>query len=839
MREYLRARSLARLLHSRLYQAPNGAIHRTSGAPDFERLYTTLATGDDRITEGSQLGFRAASEGEFSRGALHSCGRALTHWQAHLATTARRNLSRRALQAEHLEIELLRRRHSTLSRWVDLRPTGGDACRVTFLLDDSQEAALRGLLDRPCWAALPACAFRLARLVYWFRGLAVTERYLSTLADLQAAHSPQGVRAETFQRQLDLWELRAGREPRAELQRELARTLTMLPGQLRSGARLSAKAREMTFANHCAALRRRVRDWLTVERGAAIRRVCAAYACLMSCDQRRADLPFQLAVEYFRSLDFGEFRRSVRALGKQLHQRAYKRLVTAIEAPGIGLETADYAIAREVLARGASLRDLEWLRPRELFQSIVTKPYSAGWARRLDATLHSYRLPVGLDEVLDNIEQECDVRSIDEFVGWLRTVPQSALKKRLGAVIGRSLISLWLPAAKRLGCPYQLRNWARVPRELPVCGKLPTLESQRWMDRIAYYQRMSDLPPAVPKSLREQFELRERYESEVAHLQGRLQEYGNLSEPQRIRLANLQQRLTGAPGVSSKRLKRTAEELYVATAMNALRYIVLREAQTNCVRVGLDDVAAKWLLDVSCWISNMTKHERSLLAEVASVWKRHGPSYRAHLRMNRAWLQKAAAHGLQIDAWLATPAARVSVENQPFRIEICHQPEELVLMGSYVNTCLSLPDACNAHSVRANAYDANKQVLYVRNRAGHVVGRQLVAISTDFRLLGYYPYTTYADDEEPLYEGIERQLAAFCGSWARRVGLPLGNEGHPEPIADRLWYDDGINRWDKAAEESWQRAGAAVSPHSIATTAKPTNPEQEPQELVLAGGPLA
>ena len=151
-------------------------------------------------------------------------------------------------------------------------------------------------------------------------------------------------------------------------------------------------------------------------------------------------------------------------------------------------------------------------------------------------------------------------------------------------------------------------------------------------------------------------------------------------------------------------------------------------------------------------------------------------------------------------------------------------------MGSYMNTCLSLPDGCYAYSVRANAYDANKQVLYVRDSAGRVLARQLVAINSGFRFVGYGVYDTFGDDDGARWEGTHRALAAYCGRWARDIGLKLANKGDPESILDNEWYDDIVCSWHEAAPAAWEQRDATAS-----KPAAPIPPLTDRVEAVATG----
>jgi hypothetical protein len=139
-------------------------------------------------------------------------------------------------------------------------------------------------------------------------------------------------------------------------------------------------------------------------------------------------------------------------------------------------------------------------------------------------------------------------------------------------------------------------------------------------------------------------------------------------------------------------------------------------------------------------------------------------------------------------------------------VSIAHDPREILLMGEYFATCLSIGQI-NEMSALANAHDVNKQVVFVvgRSPAGkrQVLARQLIAVTSDFQLLGYRCYVAINKKQQSERQACIALVAAFCGRLARRSGLMLANEGEPEAIGSHFWYDDGTHAWHPAAQEAW------------------------------------
>ena len=105
-------------------------------------------------------------------------------------------------------------------------------------------------------------------------------------------------------------------------------------------------------------------------------------------------------------------------------------------------------------------------------------------------------------------------------------------------------------------------------------------------------------------------------------------------------------------------------------------------------------------------------------------------------------------------------------------------------------------------AVLANAADANKQVVFLRDQHGNVLGRQLLTISQEYELLGYYCYLNEEGTNEERRNALTAALAKFCGQLARRCGIALASEGEPESLGEHFWYDNEPTEWHKAAHNA-------------------------------------
>jgi hypothetical protein len=224
-------------------------------------------------------------------------------------------------------------------------------------------------------------------------------------------------------------------------------------------------------------------------------------------------------------------------------------------------------------------------------------------------------------------------------------------------------------------------------------------------------------------------------------------------------------------------------------------------------------------LSFAKWAVDMDDDERQSLCQILSAYDAHGAAYKRHLPANKKWIDKAISHGVQMDSWYDCEPYRGTVDGREVTIAIVQDPYEVFLMGSYFNTCLSLGN-CNEMSVLANAHDANKQVIFMRDRDGKVLARQLVVISRTFGFTGYHCYVGVDHRETTTRNLYISAMASYCGHWARRCGLVPADSGEPETISELFWYDDGVHEWHAAASLAWvaEDRGITHAPYVEAVT---------------------
>jgi hypothetical protein len=84
-------------------------------------------------------------------------------------------------------------------------------------------------------------------------------------------------------------------------------------------------------------------------------------------------------------------------------------------------------------------------------------------------------------------------------------------------------------------------------------------------------------------------------------------------------------------------------------------------------------------------------------------------------------------------------------------------------------------------------------VIYATDGTGRVVGRKLIAINGEGKLVGFYTYSSLAD--EPARAALRDVFARYAGEFARRCGLELAEQGQVPTLFAEAWYDDGVTPW--------------------------------------------
>ncbi len=760
-----------------------------------------------------ELGFPPEVIATVTAGGLHSHARAVRKWRSdadHELGGRRLNATRRkVLLGYRAELDILSERVADLHRLLADPTAASHPLRLTAP-DEAELAAAQHILAGR--VAVPAVDW-LARLIAWIAGSSQCRRFLTTVRDAlsfpdeHAAREAVGrfaaIVAEAVKR-LDALAPRpeahkrrrgAGADGRVAIRRSAAipalrAAFEELPESACGPNRIVLPTRDGEIDFHllrdrCALVLKGyppLPKWFHLAQAAALvltdgASTAVAWSAVQCCKRNLVN---------------------VEALLEQANEPGYERLLGVLGE--LTFDDPLYPNVRRLLHAGATVAELNWwghklgehlpagsderaLRPVRDIAEWCAKHGSALVADDFAIFWKSAAAPSG----------RIVAESLARFLGWLKE-PAAQQVAEVGGLI--RLLSL---PAFRQSLVERLRRWSEPPPRTRLPDDCPDglpAELIALLRRLAFYRRSAGESARLPKSLRKPLETTARAESEAQHLRG----LGAAIAPKQAeRLRRLERR--GAEGIDSTKLIRQAREVTAITALAAAKAIIRAELVAwwkarFATDPELDRFRWEHLYHLMHWADGLTESGRRLVDAIVVAHRERGPHYRIHLPHNRAWLDAAIAAGLDADQWFRPPAVRHDLpDGGAVTIAIATDPRDLFLMGSRFGTCLSLDDGVNRNAVIPNAADANKAVVYAFAADGEALARKLVGIAGG-RLIGFDLYGKRASDD------VASWVDEFCGAWAARAGLKLGDAGLPANLSGEFWYDDGERAWLPAAREA-------------------------------------
>ncbi|MBN9414153.1 MAG: hypothetical protein J0I12_01885 [Candidatus Eremiobacteraeota bacterium] len=168
----------------------------------------------------------------------------------------------------------------------------------------------------------------------------------------------------------------------------------------------------------------------------------------------------------------------------------------------------------------------------------------------------------------------------------------------------------------------------------------------------------------------------------------------------------------------------------------------------------------------------------------------------ADLPHNRAWV---APSNLDRTVWDGGLQRQLDWGGQTLYASTA-SPAQALRMGSDFHTCLTLRDGEQNASLLTNVLDVNKQVLYLRDRAGTPWLRQLVAIDRNGALVCYPVYTHHGDSALLC---CWRELVA---DYAKECGLKSG--GRPDRVRNLHEVEGYYSDREEQPEDSQRGPGS-------------------------------
>jgi hypothetical protein len=804
---------LARALHARLYIDCEGRTFAVGGKIAHDQLAHALARQDQRpmaaqAPSAVNLGI-ASCDGELSQHLLHCIGRALNRWQKHIDAERLRRPARRRrsthIAREQSELEKLKSRLNGVREWRALLAVGTEPQGAPYFLDAVAEANLHAALQNAGRQFPPVVAWQ-ARVVHWLSGECAMRRFVSAVANLFAAYPDISCRESIrgFQQALIVWKRRCAHEPVRNLLKEISHRIHRLPPKVVREAQLSVRLHGRSFVEQCDVLVERCTQLLRKNESYRRQLLPAALAALAAADGSAVPLTGQFLRASAQRGEFTRLQQSIRRLARQIGRPGYYALLEALDDLPETAAEIDYGDLCELLGKRTSATDAVWACQEGLADPLKGSCLSATAARRLSESFEHRGCSLDKSDLwrlVNCLRQIEDVKPISAWLKWLGSVPPRAITPRIRRLLMRSLWRYYLPSVRRHGWFQQL-----APVLAPLHRGTNADGAEELLQSIATYRRLAGQQEGLPKSLRKRVEFDESRRRERDHLRSRLAA-GTLHGRAALRLRHLETEEL-AP-IDASRIRRTAEELFVVLGLDAMNSVARRLAEVKC-RQRLGNVATTLsfdqLWDFALWTESMTDLQQKRLSELIEAQTRHGADYKVRLAGNLEWISRATARGLNLEPWFAADDHVETIGNKMTEIGVATDLHHIFLMGAYFHTCLA-PGDCNEMSVLVNAYDANKQVLFMLTRDNEgrkrVVARQLIAVSSDFRLVRYECYTKPPFADKTTLPVVLDAMAAFSGRLAARCGFELADQGSPEVIADRCWYDDGECKWPSAAHAAW------------------------------------
>ncbi len=296
------------------------------------------------------------------------------------------------------------------------------------------------------------------------------------------------------------------------------------------------------------------------------------------------------------------------------------------------------------------------------------------------------------------------------------------------------------------------------------------------LDQVARASELAGLPAAVPGSVQRILDRSSALEQEREALRARI-DRGTPTRAERARLDKLERFAADADARMAelrKDLCRALPKQLALVGLAAIESIVRHDLEQRWRRVlggdcpSLDDPAWDNALHM---LGSITRNRRALVRLLRHA-ARGDQGWARELPPNVAFLAGLEAAGLHPDEWLADRSLVVPGPRGPLTVYASSDPLEVLQMGSLFGTCLSA-GRFNAHAAVAAAVEANKRVLYVKDAAGRVLGRQLLALTPAGELIGFTAYGAAADEPERHGAWVKLALELLALDMARASGARL------------------------------------------------------------------
>lgn len=800
-----------RLLHARLYVTANARVFAAPLAPSYSALAKGMAHVDvvPTLAEApspAQLGL-CDSVAELCESDLSEFHTALISWQARLDSDDSKKSARMIL--ERREIDQLRRRLHSLRAWLGHIKRGNEPIGAPFFLDSLGEADLAAILgDSQVNASLPKLFAWHARVIYWLSGACATKRYLSAITRSLDEHPRVICAAE-----LRLLEQFIARAFVLQRRQPIGREIATFIRQIRRLSPESIETIRNRRQDRLVGLHRVLVEALRLEPFRDYCDAAARVAALVACDRSDAPIPricFQI------DSTTGEMQSAnwaTRLLASQLGKAGYNTLLSAYDE--IPREANGYQTSaiRALLVRGASMSEVHWAFDKDILMIVVDSSLAIREIRRLFEAIEACGIPTdSCDHGIASLLQGAnDLAAVYNWIAWVQSVSKRTITPRLAKLLVNSLLDTYLPLASK----------GRLDHVRPLVAPLEKAENgdrlSAMLDRIRDCRgvalKRSDLPKSLRKLMNPQTPRAHEGNRPTYHLSVVASEHKASSQWYEGSVAE---------ATLHPKLIRRVEKLFLMSGMEALEAQSQDMADANCrgeLREIAESFSPRKTRDADCWLGSMSAGDRLVVQELLAYRASHGDDYKRALPGNQLWIARARRRGVDLGPWLHAEPRTDQLEGRTVRIELASNLRDLFLMGEYFGTCLSF-SGVNSDSVLSNAYDADKQVVFMFSTDEEskriVVARMLIAINSKYQLLRYQCYAHERTDD-PRRQAYLAAISTFCGRLAADCCLALADKGMPENLGTgSYWYDDDAVAWDDDAKKAWANRREEIESQELA-----------------------
>jgi hypothetical protein len=808
-----RSRAVARLFAGRIF-VQSGKIFIVNGNPDPDALFKCLCDikevpDNEKEPDPFQLGFSASDIRPVGNKELNDWNQALIKWQKitqkMAANKRQRSGNRKKLEKWKIEIKYLENRRELLfaiksqksslinpiTRWI---PSDAENIQIDKVF--SEIAA--GKVLSPLWKWF-------AVITRWIGGENSLSRFIKALSEVCPTEHEHEVelcielickKFKQFQKELEF-------DSKQTVFHRVTYLLKNIPPEILNAIGISLperlKAIKAYLLQQIPYIEKRYKEIIRID----LNNIAIA-VIITALDDSNAQFPsriFTLPVE-----DKSGFYKTLLDLSKN---NLYKMILFTLDK----LEVEEYSPSvlvniSNMLSAGADYEDINWIYDQYLYTSIddfSNKRLSPRSARLVITVLEDFGEDIcsEVDYIFDRLISSGSTWFIDAFSGWLLKIPKKYWNKSTARTAWNTMLSGLALSEFDIKNRSIIHLWAnptRKKRLLNIPGELSS-ETKKGLEVLVYYQKLLGRGEELPKSLTNLFLTNQKKHEELTNLK-KLKDIGELSDAASYRLLKLEnefrkgnEKLT----LKENKIKRKAQEISARLAIDALSEIVRRknlwyfnqEFKTNPPNwINFHELA-----DIIIWSRQLKGDHKEVFSEIINAWKDNGPGYKNHLLINKGWLERISKRIPKIKQWLHPEPMKYKFAKGFLTIELSNDPFRIFLMGSYFDTCLGLRYGSNRESVLANAYDANKGVLFAYNEQGTVLARKLLAITDNGRLVGYNTYIN--SDKEKERKIIKQKITYYCALLASETGLRLVNKSKKiKSLTGIYWYDDGSEPWN-------------------------------------------